>query len=173
MPLACLRSFFFPAFLASFLVLCGSFYLELGLGLAACPLCLGQRFLLATFSLTCLMAMLRAPGRSGARIWLWACLGQSLAGSALAARHVWLQGLFPSPEIPCEQNLAYLLEQGTASQWLHALVLGSAECVPITWSFFSLSVPEWSLLAFVGLAVAVLIRLLPQRRLNLADSSGS
>ncbi|OLS63167.1 disulfide bond formation protein B [Pseudomonas putida] len=173
MPLACLRSFFFPAFLASFLVLSGSFYLEFGLGLAACPLCQGQRFLLAAFSLTCLGAMLHMPGPTAARRWLCLCLGLSLLGSALAARHVWLQGLFPVPEIPCEQNLAYLLEHGTVLEWLHGLVLGSAECVPITWSFFSLSVPEWSLLAFVALALAVLLRLLPKHRLNLADSPGS
>lgn len=173
MPLACLRSFFFPAFLASFLVLCGAFYLELGLGLAACPLCQGQRFLLGAFSLTCLVALLHMPGRAIARIYLWTGLGLALAGAALAARHVWLQGLFVSPEIPCKLSLDYLLEQGSAVEWLHGLVLGSAECAPINWSFFSLSVPEWSLLAFVGLAVAVLLRLLPKHRVNLADSTGS
>lgn len=173
MPLACLRSFFFPALLASFLVLAGSLYLEFGLHLAACPLCQGQRLLLGAFSLVCLGALLHMPGRVGRRLYLWACLGLALAGGALAARHVWLQGLFTSPEIPCEQNLTYLLERGTALEWLHGLFLGSAECVPINWSFFSLSVPEWSLLAFVGLALMVLIRLLPKRRVNLADPAGS
>ena len=137
MPLACLRSFFFPAFLVSFLVLAGTFYLEFGLGLAACPLCLGQRFLLGMFSLTCLGAMLHMPGRAAAQAYLWACLGLVLAGGALAARQVWLQGVFPAPEIPCQESLGYLLERGTVLEWLHGLLLGSAECVPINWSFFS------------------------------------
>jgi len=173
MPLACLRSFFFPAFLVSFLVLSGAFYLEFGLGLVACPLCLGQRLLLGAFSLTCLGAMLHMPGRAAVRTYLWLCFGLALAGGALAARQVWLQGVFPDPETPCVQSLAYLIEQGTLLEWLHGLLLGSAECVPINWSFFSLSVPEWSLLAFVGLALMVLLRLLAKRRLNLADSPGS
>lgn len=173
MPLACLRSFFFPAFLASFLVLSGAFYLEFGLGLTACPLCQGQRLLLGAFSLACLVAMLHMPGRTGARIYLWTCLGLALAGGLLAARHVWLQGLFPAPEAPCGQSLADLPQRGTMVEWLHDLLLGSAECVPINWSFFSLSVPEWSLLAFVGLALMVVIRLLPKQRVNLADSPRS
>ena len=84
-----------------------------------------------------------------------------------------MQGVFPAPEIPCQESLGYLLERGTVLEWLHGLLLGSAECVPINWSFFSLSVPEWSLLAFVGLAVMVSIRLLPKRRMNLADSPRS
>ena len=170
MPLACLRSFFLPAFLASFLVLSGAFYLEFGLGLIACPLCMGQRFLLGAFSLTCLVVLLRRPARAVARIYLWACLGLALAGTALAARHVWLQGLFPAPEVSCRQTMAYLFEQGTVAEWVHGLLLGAPECAPINWSFFGLSVPEWSLLAFVGLVSAVLIRLIPKRRVNLADS---
>ena len=41
-----------------------------------------------------------------------------------------------------------------------ALLLGSADCAAITWSFFELSLPEWSLLAFLLLAALALARLL-------------
>ncbi|MDR0279772.1 MAG: disulfide bond formation protein B [Paucimonas sp.] len=170
MPLACLRTFFFPAFLASLLALCGALYLEFGLGLDACPLCQSQRLLLAAFSLVCLGGLLH---RATERAYLWTALALALAGSALAARHVWLQGLYPPADMPCEQTMSYLLEQGTPVEWLHGLLLGSAECAPITWSFLDLSGPEWSLLAFLGLAVLVVLRLIGRRRLNPGESPES
>ncbi len=166
MPLACLRTFFFPAFLASLLTLSGALYLEFGLGLDACPLCQGQRLLLAVFSLTCLGALLHRPGNLGERLYLWAGLALTLGGSALAARHVWLQGLYAPSELSCEQSMSYLLERGTLVEWLHGLLLGSAQCAPINWSFLDLSGPEWSLLAFLGLAALVLVRLIGARQVN-------
>lgn len=170
MPLACLRTFFFPAFLFSLLALCGALYLEFGLGLDACPLCQGQRLLLAAFSLTCLGALLHRPGRIGERFYLWAGLVLALGGSALASRHVWLQGLYTAAERSCEQSMTYLLEHGSLVEWLHGLLLGSPECAPINWSFLDLSGPEWSLLAFLGLTVLVLLRLIGRRRLNPGES---
>jgi len=173
MPLACLRSIFFPALLASFLVLAGSFYLEYGLGLLACPLCQGQRLVLGAFSLTCLAAMVQLALRGSVRFHRWLCLALASFGALLAARHVWLQGLSLSPEVPDLHSMAHLLQQGTPAQWLESMLLGSADCVPITWSFLSLSVPEWSLLAFLGLALMMLFRLMPRRQLNLGDLPGS
>ncbi|MHA6198287.1 disulfide bond formation protein B [Pseudomonas wadenswilerensis] len=172
MPLACLRTFFFPALLLSLSALCGALYLEFGLGLDACPLCQGQRLLLAAFALTCLGALLHRPGRSGERVYLWAGLVLALGGSALAARHVWLQGLYAFPE-SCDQSMSYLLERGTLVEWLHGLLLGSAGCAPINWSFLDLSGPEWSLLAFLGLAALVLVRLIGRRRASPGESPGS
>jgi len=166
MPLACLRTFFFPAFLASLLILSGAFYLEYGLGVVACPLCQMQRFVLSAFSLVCLAALATRPGRGVERTFLWSSLFLALVGGLLAARHVWLQGLYPAVEMTCLKSMDYLVEQGTVGEWLHSLLIGTADCVPITWSFFGLSVPEWSLLAFLGLAVAVGFRLALAKRLN-------
>ncbi|MCU1725061.1 disulfide bond formation protein B [Pseudomonas sp. 5P_5.1_Bac1] len=166
MPLACLRSIFLPAFLASFLVLCGAFYLEFGLGQIACPLCQGQRLLLAAFSLVCLCGLIHRPSRRVARRYLWLCLALAIAGVLLATRHVWLQGLFPTDDTPCLQSMDYLVEQGSLIEWLQGMLVGAAECVPITWSFMDLSVPELSLLAFLGLGVMVVSRLLPWREVN-------
>ena len=47
MPLACLRSLFSLAFVASLLILAGAFYLEFAKGLLPCPLCQSQRVVLA------------------------------------------------------------------------------------------------------------------------------
>lgn len=56
--------------------------------------------------------------------------------------------------------LGALIEQGSLADVLHAMLLGSADCASITWSFLDLSLPEWSLLAFLLLAALALARLL-------------
>lgn len=173
MSLACLRSFFLPAFLASALVLCGALYLELGLGLLVCPLCQSQRLVLAAFSLLCLAGLIHRPRLRGERFYLWSCLALALSGGLLAARHVWLQGFFSHVDGPCVESMAYLTAQGTPGEWLHGLLIGSANCVPINWSFLDLSVPEWSLLGFLGLAVLVVSRLVNARRRNPSEAVGS
>ena len=168
MQLACLRSFFFPAFLASALVLCGAFYLEYGLGQVACLLCQGQRILLGGFSLACLSALVQRPGY--ARFHLWTCLALALAGALLAARHVWLQGSVTSG-LPCVHPTVWLAD--LPGDWLRGVLSGWTECEPITWSFLDMSAPEWSLLTSFGLGVMVISRLVSRRHVNLDDLAGS
>lgn len=173
MPLACLRTFFFSAFLASLLILSGALYLEYGLGVAACPLCETQRLVLSAFSLTCLAGLIFRAGLRTERIFLGTSLFLALSGGLFAARHVWLQGLHPLVEMTCLKSMGYLYEQGTLGEWLHSMLIGSVDCVPINWSFIGLSVPEWSLLAFLGLALAVGFRLGLAKRLNPGPAVGS
>ena len=170
MQLACFRSFFFPAFLVSALVLCAAFYLEYGLGLAACPLCQGQRMLLGGFALVCLGALI--PRCACVRFQLWACLSLAVAGAVLAAWHVWLQGGAASG-VPCAPATPSMTGQATPGDWLHGMLSGLTECAPITWSFLDMSAPEWSLLTFFGLGVMVLSRLIARHRLNPDDSARS
>ncbi|MNY46197.1 disulfide bond formation protein B [compost metagenome] len=37
---------------------------------------------------------------------------------------------------------------------------GTADCAEVTWTLLGLSIPEWSLLAFVGFAAVALLQLL-------------
>lgn len=168
MQLACFRSFFFPAFLASVLVLCGAFYLEHGLGQAACLLCQGQRILLGSFSLVCLSALILRSAH--VRLHLLACLVFAIGGAALAARHVWLQGGAASG-LPCAYSAA--IEQAATDNWVQYLLSGWTECAPITWSFLDMSAPEWSLLVFLGLGAMVVSRLVSRRSVNPDDAARS
>ena len=78
MPLACLRSLFSLAFVASVLLLGGAFYLEFTKGLVPCPLCQSQRVLLGVFAAVCLVARVHAPAQAGAR--RYAAVALALAG---------------------------------------------------------------------------------------------
>lgn len=158
-----LRSFFFPALLASLAVLVASFGLEPVVGLQPCALCLSQRLMLGLYALVCLLAVLHQPGERGRRGYVRLALACASAGALLAARHVWLQG---GPLQPPGCPLP-LLEQPLADV-LTGLLWGSADCVSISWSFLDLTLPEWSLLAFVLLALPPLTALLAYRFRQLA-----
>ncbi|MFQ6574854.1 disulfide bond formation protein B [Pseudomonas sp. UM16] len=163
MSLARLRSMFLPALLVSVLMLAAAFYLEWGMALQPCPLCYSQRLLLAGYVLSCLCAVVQAPGYLGTRIYAALALCCATAGGLLAARHVWLQST-PPVNIGCEPALSYFIENLPLSQLLKIMVFGSPDCVPINWSFLDLTIPEWSLLSFVLLAALLVFRLLVHGR---------
>lgn len=163
MPLACLRSLFSLAFVVSVLILGGAFYLEFAKGLVPCPLCQSQRVLLGVFAAVCVMARVHAPGQTGARRYAAVALALALAGGLLAVRQIWLQGGARSLADTCSISLSTLIEQGAVVDTVRAMVLGSADCASINWSFLDLSVPEWSLLGFLLLAALALVRLLVAR----------
>lgn len=164
MPLARLRSLFLPALLASALMLVVAFYLEWGMALEPCPLCYSQRLFLVGFVLICLCAVAHAPGRLGTCIYATLALLFALSGALLAARHVWLQGA-QLANISCQPSMSYFFESLPLSQLLKVMVLGSPDCMPISWSFLDLTVPEWSLLSFVLLVALLLLRLCAHKRL--------
>ncbi|KJK15187.1 disulfide bond formation protein B [Pseudomonas sp. NPDC087612] len=164
MSLARLRSLFFPALLASVLVQAAAYYLEFGMGLVPCPLCYSQRLFLGAFALVCLCAVVHSPGRLGTRIYAALALFFATGGALLAARHVWLQGNPALSSIECEPAFDYVLESMPMLQVVKAMIIGSPDCVPITWSFLDLTIPEWSLLSFVLLATLPTCRLLGRTR---------
>ncbi|MFJ4455756.1 disulfide bond formation protein B [Pseudomonas sp. NPDC089392] len=163
-----LRTFFLPACLAALAVLAGSFHLEHALGLVPCPLCFSQRLLLAVYALLSLAAVVQAPGTLGIRHYARATLGCSLAGALLAARHVWLQGAAGGVHV-CPVPIGRVIEQswGEAAR---QLLLGGPDCHSLTWSFVDLTLPEWSLLAFLLLAALPMCCLLAYRFRTLARS---
>lgn len=161
-----LRTFFVPACLASLAVLVGSYYLEYTLGLIPCPLCFTQRLLLGLYAVLCLGAVVQAP--SASRGYTRALLACSLAGALLAARHVWLQGASGAVHV-CTAPIWRVFEQS----WREAarqLLLGGPDCDSLTWSFLDLTLPEWSLLAFLLLAALPLSHLLAYRFRTLAGT---
>ncbi|WP_194788193.1 disulfide bond formation protein B [Pseudomonas sp. UFMG81] len=150
MSLACLRSFFLPALLVSITVLVASLRLESVVGLVPCALCFSQRLMLGLYALVCLAALIHRPGTRGQRSYGWLALGCAVGGALLAGRHVWLQA---DPQLleGCHLPLAQLIDQ-PLGELARALLMGTPDCVSISWSFLDLTLPEWSLLAFLLLA---------------------
>ena len=153
MFLAGSRFIFFLAFAVGALVMGGSFYLEYGPGLKPCSLCQVQRFFLLGFCLVNLLAFAHGPKGFGLRCYALASTLFALGGAASALRQVWLQQLAPDHSMVCQPELACIWHDMSASEIISMIYRGSEDCTQIHWTVFDLSIPELSLLAFIGLLV--------------------
>ncbi len=153
MSLAPSRSLFFLAFMAGALTLGASFYLEFGVSLRPCFLCQMQRAFLAAFTLINLVAALHNPRRSTFYLYGFASMVCALLGAITAVRQVLLQNAAAGLATDCWPSLSHMLENLSLWQALQLTVKGTVDCVDIRWTLFDLSLPEWSLLFFLGMLI--------------------
>ncbi|MDB6051522.1 MAG: hypothetical protein JWR17_4268 [Pseudomonas sp.] len=153
MHLAASRPLFFLAFIASTLVVGASLYLEYGVGLVPCSLCLVQRTLLIILGAVSLIAFFHAPTNATWRAYSIAMLLCAMAGALSAGRQVWMQTHSIERLLPCRSPSQCLTESTSIAHLLARLFDRTAECAEVSWSLFGMSAAEWSLLAFVGLVL--------------------
>ena len=78
------------------------------------------------------------------------------AGAFIAGRHVWLQGL-PADEVPsCGPGLDYMMDILPMQEVVAMVLTGSGECAEIDFMLLGLSLPAWTLIGFLVLALAPL-----------------
>lgn len=141
--------------------------LEHLVGLDPCPLCIFQRVAVIAAALVFAIAAVHNPeGRGGALGYALLGLLAVAAGIGLAARHLWLQSL-PADEVPsCGPPLDYMMEMLPLQQVIGQVLTASGECADIGMRFLGLSLPGWTLMGFVVLALAplgMLLRLIRHR----------
>jgi disulfide bond formation protein DsbB len=150
MPVAGPPLLFLLGFVLSISMLGTAFYLEHGMGLAPCALCLIQRCCMGVFALVCLAGFTHRPNVVGRRRYAVAALASSSVGALSAGRQVWLQNL-PNERLPgCVMPLDRMLDNVPILDVIKAIFDGSADCLQVNWSLYGMSAPEWSLLAFAG-----------------------
>ena len=134
------------------------YYLQFYEALEPCPLCIFQRVALFVLGVIFLVAALHDPRRWGARIY-GVLLGLVAAiGVAIAARHAWIQRL-PEDQVPaCGPDLEYMLDTLPFTETIRTVLRGSGDCAEVSWTFLQLTIPEWTLLAFLGLGVMGIVR---------------
>lgn len=150
--------------LAVFIGICAmayAYYLQYYQYLAPCPLCIFDRVFLLGILLTLSISIAHNPSRQGQRIYAGIALLSACGGLMSSGRHVWLQHL-PADEVPsCGPGLNYLLDAFPLGQVLEMVFRGSGECAEINWQFLSLSLPEVTLMMFLGyvcLSVVQIVR---------------
>ena len=123
-----------------------------------CPLCIFQRIAFAATGLMFLLGALWNPSApTRRRIAGLLALIPALVGAAIAGRHVWMTHL-PADEVPqCGPGLNYMMETMGAGKLLRSVLTGSGECAVVDWRLLGLSMPEWSLVVFAGLALWALL----------------
>lgn len=148
-------------FLAALVAMLFALWLQYYQKLDPCPLCIFQRVAMLTLGLVGLLAFLHGPGRTGRRIYAGFTLLAALGGVAVAGRHVWLQHLPPEDVPACGPGLEYWLDTFPLHEVMIKVFHGSGECAVVDWTFLGLSLPTWTLAAFLtlgGVAVWQLVR---------------
>ncbi len=140
-------------------------YVEHGMFMLPCPLCILQRFFFAGMGVLGLVAALHNPrGRAGRAVYGVLIALLAGVGGSIAARHVWLQLQPPSGLPSCSgMGLGYMLESLGPVDALAQALSGSADCAKIDWTFLGLSMPAWTLVCFVLLGIGALVAGLRRR----------
>lgn len=141
------------------LALIGSaFYLQYVAGLEPCPLCMMQRLVIYLLALIFLAAILHKPRLAGQRLYASLITLVSFAGAGFAGRQLWLQSL-PPEEVPaCGPSLDYMIDVLPWTEVLSVMMRGTGDCAKVAWTFLSLSIPGWTLVAFIIFAVLGLMQ---------------
>lgn len=152
---------------ASFALLAVAFYMEYQMGLEPCPLCMLQRIVFFCIGVVSLLSAL--TGSLGVRRFItWIVVILSLSGAALAIRHLYLQNI-PADQLPaCLPGLSYMFEVFPWQEIMLAMIMGTGECGDVVWTFLGLSIPGWTLVVFVSMAIInVIIALRSKKRKNI------
>lgn len=147
------------AFAGCALAILAALFLQHVQGLEPCPLCILQRIGVIAAGLVFLAAGLHNPGAIGQRIYAALAGLASIAGGAVAIRHLWLQSLPPDQVPACAPNLDYMLDVFPLQEVLATILRGSGECAAESWRLLGLTIPGWTLLVFIGLLGISLVQL--------------
>lgn len=143
------RIWFFLGFLFCVGLLLTAAYFQFVDGLEPCPLCITQRIAVLVVGIVLLAAALHNPGKKGTRLYAVGGLLLALSGAAVSARHVWLQNLPPEEAPACGPGIGYIVKNFPLSKTVEALLSGTGECAEVLWTFLGLSIPGWTLVAFI------------------------
>ncbi|WP_082081716.1 disulfide bond formation protein B [Methylocucumis oryzae] len=147
------RLWFFWGFLACTGLLLTAMYFQLVDGLEPCPLCISQRIAVFLVGVCFLSAAIHNPKDTGIKI--YALLGAlaALGGASISTRHVWLQHLPPDQVPECGPGLDYVFNNFPLSATIKLLLSGTGDCAKVDWTLLGFSMPAWTLVAFLSLAV--------------------
>jgi disulfide bond formation protein DsbB len=144
------RTGYFLGFAVCTALMAYALYLQYGLDLEPCPLCMFQRVALIAMGGVFLIATLHGPARAGARIYGVLQLILGGLGIGLALRHLWIQGL-PADQVPaCGMGIGYMFETLPFLDVIERTLKGSGECAHVD-LVLGLSIPAWTLGLFTVL----------------------
>jgi disulfide bond formation protein DsbB len=147
-----------PAYLLGFLICAGlmgwALWLQYGLGLEPCPLCMFQRVAMIVTGFIFLIAAVQNPGRVGAAIYAGLTLIAAGIGAGLAAWHVWIQAQPKGSVAACGMGLNYMLETMPFTDVIMRVLKGSGECAEQGWLFMGLAIPSWTFVFFIAMIAA-------------------
>ena len=141
-------------FLACMGLIATAYYMEYVMYLDPCPLCMVQRYIIILIATAGLAAVLQSPNRRGELVYCCVQVVLCMLGASVAGRHVWLQHA-PADKIPeCFPGIEMIFAHNRFFDALAIVFAGTGECAQVSWKFLGLSIPEWTLLVFIGFGLA-------------------
>lgn len=137
--------------LACVALLAYGLYLQHGVGLEPCPMCIVQRYALIIIAIVA--GLTGATGRKGGQLTGALLLLITAAfGSFVAARQSWLQW-FPPEVASCGRDFYGMIETFPLQRAIPMIFKGGGDCTKVDWTFLGGSIANWSFLWFSGIAV--------------------
>lgn len=159
-------------FLACIGGLAFALYLQHYKGYEPCPMCIFQRLAMLASGLFFLAGAIHGPRQWGR--WVYAGLADlaAIIGILIAARHVWLQNLPDDQRPACGPTLDYLMDMMPLREVVEFVLRGDGNCAKIDAQWLGLSLPFWTMIAFIALsAYAVLTPVLAKILENRSNPS--
>jgi disulfide bond formation protein DsbB len=162
-----MRPFIRIIFLTVFLICAGSLvyalYLQLVKNLLPCPLCVAQRLSYWVIGLTAIVAVAHNPRALGRRLYSGVMIVAALVGGVVATRHSWLVRYPESFEcgISPEERL---LNSLPIARWWPTMFEANGDCSESSWELMSLTIPDWSAILFILMAIMSGYALLTRQR---------
>jgi disulfide bond formation protein DsbB len=148
------------AYLLGFLVCAGlmgwALWLQYGLELEPCPLCVFQRIAVIATGIVFLVAAIHNPGRAGAAAYAGLTVLVSGTGAAIATWHVWIQGQPKGSVAACGMGLNYMLDTMPLTEVIGRVLKGSGECAEQGWLFMGLAIPSWTFVFFIAMIASAM-----------------
>lgn len=153
------RIWFFLGFLGCVSLLAMAAYFQFVQDLNPCPLCISQRLAILATGIVFLIATIHNPQQKGTTRYAIVGTITALMGASISTRHVWLQHL-PPDEVPeCGPGLAYMLQNFPLFETLKLMLSGTGDCAKVDWTLLGFSMPAWTLLAFLMLAILSVLQI--------------
>jgi disulfide bond formation protein DsbB len=130
-------------------------YLQHGLGLEPCPMCIVQRYALIVVAIVAgLTAIMRSRGAHlvGAGL----TLAAALFGAFVAARQTWLQW-YPPEIATCGRDFYGMIETFPLKRAVPMIFAGGGDCSIVDWTFLGGSIANWSFVCFALIAVVMVV----------------
>lgn len=162
MPSQCLRNCFSgrAGYLLGFLVSVGlvvyALYIQQRYNLDPCPLCIFQRMAFLAMGGLFLIAAIHNPATLGRKVYGVLQFVAAATGIGIASRHVWIQANPDKVMAECGAGFDYIFETFPLKRALDLVFKGTGECSAMDWTMLGLTIPQLSLIAFIGLAIYVI-----------------
>lgn len=155
---------FAAVFAACALLLITAIYIEPFKSMNPCPMCMMQRAVFVVLGVIALVAAVHNAKSFMRRVYGGLLSLFAFIGAGIAGRQIWLQNL-PEDKVPaCGPGLDYMLEVFPLLEVIEMAIRGTGDCAEVQWVFLGLSIPGWSLIAFLGIAMIGLGALFGKQR---------